>query len=291
MDRRRNFRLSVVMICKNEADRIERALQSVHGWADEIIVLDSGSRDRTVEIVSRYTDRVWVTDWPGYGPQRNRAVKKATGDWVLTLDADERVTPELREEIDRVLSHPDAAANLYKIPWRTWFCGQPLRFGRFSTPQARLFKRQGASYRDLQVHESLLIPDRRESTLKSVLDHDSWRDYHHAQQKQLQYACLLAQQKHEQGKTGSLTYACVRFVSDFLLHYLGRLCFLDGRRGFLISVIVAQYAFHKYAALSMLSDAALIAPASAEPRAAAPRPKWEPVPRPSEPHLAHKVAS
>lgn len=250
----RVFTLSVVMICRDEEDRIEPALQSVHGWADEIIVLDSGSTDATLDIARRYTDKIWVGDWPGYGPQRNRALRKASGDWVLTLDADERVTQELRDEIDRKLSDPALALTLLKMPWRTYFCGAPLRFGRFSVPQARLFRRIGARYRDLQVHESLVMPERRVGHLKSPLEHHSWRDYRHAQEKHLLYACLLAEQKFAEGQRSNLWYASTRFVTDFLLQYFGRLCVLDGWRGFLISVVLAQYAFHKYAALAMLSS-------------------------------------
>jgi hypothetical protein len=179
---------------------------------------------------------------------------RATGEWVLTLDADECVTPELRDEIDAVIADPKARCNVYRLPWRTYFCGKPLRFGRFSVPQARLFRREGARYRDLQVHESLLVPQRLDGVLSGALEHHSWRDYRHAQEKHLLYAQLLAEQKHRQGKRGSVTYATLRFMSDFLVHYFGRLCLLDGRRGFLVSIIVAQYAFHKYAALAMLNE-------------------------------------
>lgn len=248
--------ISVVVICKDEEDRIEAALKSVHGWADEILVLDSGSTDATVDIARRYTDKVWITDWPGYGPQRNRAIAKATGDWVFMLDADERATPELREEIDALLSRPDVEANVLKMPWRTYFCGRPLRFGRFSTPQTRMFRREGAAYRNLQVHESLVVPDRRVAVLRGALEHHSWRDYHHAQEKHLRYACLLAEQKYADGQRSSMVYASSRLLFDFLLQYIGRLCVLDGWRGFLVSVILAQYAFHKYAALAMLQNGA-----------------------------------
>ncbi|MGH8517065.1 MAG: glycosyltransferase family 2 protein [Panacagrimonas sp.] len=248
--------ISVIVICCDEEDRIEDALKSVHGWANEIIVLDSGSRDATVEIARRFTDRVWVTDWPGYGPQRNRAIAKATGDWIFMLDADERATPELREEIDVLLSQPELSCNVLKMPWRTYFCGKALRFGRFSTPQTRMFRREGAAYRNVQVHESLVVPARSVAVLRGALEHHSWRDYHHAQEKHLRYACLLAEQKFAEGKRSSMGYASSRLLFDFLLQYFGRLCVLDGWRGFLVSVILAQYAFHKYAALAMLQNGA-----------------------------------
>lgn len=244
--------ISVLLICKNEADRIEPCLQSVAGWADEVIVLDSGSTDGTVEIARRYTDKVWVTDWPGYGAQRNRALERCTGDWVLSIDADERVTPELRAEIDRRLSDPAMDCTMLKMPWRTYFFGAPLRFGRYTSPQGKLFKREGARYRDHLVHESLLMPLRKEGVLKAPLDHYSWRDYVHVQEKHLKYAALLAEQKHAAGKHGSLIWATVRLFTDFFQQYVLRLSVLDGWRGFLISMILAQYAFHKYAALKTL---------------------------------------
>lgn len=245
----RRTTLSVLMIAFNEADRIEDCLRSVAGWADELVVLDSGSKDGTVEIVRRYTDKVWVTDWPGYGPQRNRALDRCSGEWVLSIDADEVVTPELRDEIDRALDDPRQDCTVLKMPWRTWFFGKPLAHGRYTSPQGKLFKREGARYRDHQVHESLLMPRRKDGFLKAPLDHYSWRGYHHVQEKHLKYACLLAEQKFAHGKRGNLAYATFRFVTDFVQQYLLRGGFLDGSRGFLMAVILAQYAFHKYAAL------------------------------------------
>lgn len=247
--------LSVFLIVKNEADRIEDCLQSVAHWADEIVVLDSGSTDGTVEIAQRYAT-VHQTDWPGFSAQRNRALKLVTGEWVLSIDADERLTPGLREEIDAALSRPDLDATLIKMPWRTYFCGKPLRYGRYTSPQGKLFRREGAHYSTRPVHEQLLLPERRVLNLKSPLDHFSWRSYLHAQEKHLQYAWLLATHKKAQGKKGSLAYATLRFFTDFFQQYLLRLCILDGWRGFLMSVILGQYAFHKYAALRSLQDEA-----------------------------------
>ena len=100
------MKLSVIIICENEAQDIEACLQSV-AWADEIIVFDSGSHDETVAICKRYTPHVFCTDWPGFGPQKNRALEKASGDWVLSLDADEQVTPALRDEIQRLFKKQD----------------------------------------------------------------------------------------------------------------------------------------------------------------------------------------
>ena len=112
----RQQRLSVIIIAQDEADRIEPCLQSVANWADEIIVLDSGSSDNTVEIARRYTDKVFETDWPGYGPQKQRALEKASCDWVLSIDADERVSPELRHDIDAALTASPECVG-YRTPW------------------------------------------------------------------------------------------------------------------------------------------------------------------------------
>lgn len=245
----RRTTLSVMMIVRDEADRIEACLASVAGWADEVVVLDSGSTDGTPDIVRRYTDKLWITDWPGYGPQRNRALAHCTGEWIFSIDADEVVPPALREEIDRVLDEPGRDCTVLKMPWQTVFFGKPLKHGRYTSPQAKIFVREGASYRPDQVHESLLMPRRKVRVLKAPLVHYSWRSYQHVQEKHLKYGCLLAQQKFERGRRGNLPYAALRFVTDFLQQYLLRGGFLDGSRGFLMALILGQYAFHKYAAL------------------------------------------
>lgn len=246
---RRRTSISVLLICKDEADRIEACLQSVAGWADEIIVLDSGSRDGTVDIARRYTDKVWVTDWPGYGAQRNRALERCTSEWVFSIDADEWVTPALRREIDQVLDAPGRDCTRLKLPWETYFFGRPLKHGRYTSPQAKLFLREGTRYREHKVHESLVMPRYADHVLKASLKHYSWRSYQHVQEKHLKYACLLAEQKFDKGQRTNLPYAALRFVTDFLQQYLLRGGFLDGSRGFLMALVLGQYAFHKYAAL------------------------------------------
>jgi glycosyltransferase involved in cell wall biosynthesis len=247
-------RLSVFLIVKNEADRIDACLESVCGWADQVVVLDSGSSDGTVDIARRRGATVVETDWPGFSAQRNRALGMVDGEWVMSIDADERLTQALRDEIDAALSDPDLDATLIKMPWRTWFCGKPLRHGRYTSPQGKLFRREGAHYSTRPVHEQLLLPERRVLNLKSPLEHHSWRSYAHAQEKHLQYAVLLAQHKHAQGKRGSLAYASLRFFTDFLQQYIFRLGLLDGWRGFLMAVMLGQYAFHKYAALRSMRE-------------------------------------
>ena len=242
-------KISCFVITCNEADRIETCLKSVAGWVDELLVLDSGSTDGTVAIAERYADKVYHTDWPGFGPQRNRALTKCQHDWILSLDADEEFTPDLRNEVDQALSDPNLNANFIKFPWRTFLFGKPLKYGRYSTPQGKLFNKEGASFKDRSVHESLLLPEYRVKVLKSALNHYSWRDYQHVMEKHLKYGVLGAGEKFKKGKKTSISYALLRSFTDFLQQYIFRLGFLDGSRGLLMAVILGQYAFHKYAAL------------------------------------------
>lgn len=247
-------KLSCFLIVCNEADRIEACLKELAGWVDQLIVLDSGSTDGTAELAKKYTDEVYVTDWPGYGPQRNRALAKCQYDWVLNLDADECFTQKLRDEIDLVLSEPNLDATLVKIPWHTFLFGKTLKHGRYSTPQGKLFFKEGAQFKDKQVHETLLMPVEKVRTLKAPLYHFSWRSYQHVQEKHLKYATIGAAEKFAKGKRTNLLFAVLRFNWDFFQQFVIRGGFLDGWRGFLMALILAQYAFHKYAALWALQQ-------------------------------------
>ena len=167
--------LSVIVIVKDEADRIADCLSSVAGIADEIIVLDSGSTDNTVEICRQFTDKVFETDWPGYGKQKQRALDKATGDWVLSIDADERLTPELADEIDAVIkSKPEEVA--FKMQWAVVAFGKQLNHGRSARFVSRLFRRSGARFTDAIVHEKVMFSEGKVGKLKNRLLHYSIRD-------------------------------------------------------------------------------------------------------------------
>lgn len=249
----RQYSLSVCMICKDEADRIEPALQSVSGWADEIVVLDSGSTDGTPAIVRRYTDRLFITDWPGFGAQRQRCLDAAHGDWVLVLDADERVTPELRDEIDSLLAgEPGNFA--YQARWRMVLFGKALRFaGRFAAPQTRLYPRRSVHFEPLPVHETPTLSTEGYRPLAGRIEHLSFRDYRQLAAKHLDYGCLLAEAKYRAGKRASIPQALLRASWEFVNQYLLRGLVFEGSRGLLLASVLAQYAFHKYAALWAVS--------------------------------------
>lgn len=248
----RSRKLSCFVIACNEADRIEACLAPLSGWVDQLVVLDSGSQDDTVSLAKQYTDEVHETDWPGYGAQRNRALALCEHEWVLNIDADEVITEALKAEIDQTLSADPLTYNLVEIPWRTMLFGKPLRFGRYSSPQGKLFKKTGARFKQRSVHETLELPRKNVKVLHSPLIHYSWRGYTHLQNKHIQYAELIARDKFKAGKRSSMTYAALRLITDFIQQYVLRLGFLDGWRGFLMAVVLAQYAFNKYAGLVIL---------------------------------------
>ncbi|PHQ23936.1 glycosyl transferase [Marinobacter guineae] len=247
--RNRARRVSATVITKNEEDHIADCLTSARLVADEIIVLDSGSSDRTVEIARGLADVVEVTDWPGFGVQKQRALEKATGEWVLSLDADERITPELAREINHHLADPDADA--YKLPWAVTIYGSRLDFGRSGRAPLRLFRREGVSFSDALVHERILIPaGRKVKTLRGRLTHYTHRDFGHSLEKSAKYAWLGSLEKHRKGKkTRTMIYPTVRGVMTFVQVFFIRFGFLDGAVGYLTAVTYAQVTFNKYAGL------------------------------------------
>lgn len=241
--------LSVIIITKDEADRIERCLESVAPLADEIIVVDSGSRDGTLDIVRRYTDKVFVTDWPGYGLQKQRALEHATCEWVLSIDADEALSPRLAEEIREVVAGaPDAIG--FKLPWAVVVFGKTLRHGRSARAPLRLFRREGARFSEDIVHEKVVLPPGKVKRLSGRLFHYTHRDFGHYLQKNREYAWLGAQKRYAAGRRGfGLTGAALRALWTFFVIYVVRLGFLDGPPGFLVAVMYAQGSFNKYAGL------------------------------------------
>ncbi|MGO1500911.1 MAG: glycosyltransferase family 2 protein [Marinobacter sp.] len=262
--RDRTRKVSATIITKNEADNIAACLQSARLVADEIIVLDSGSSDATVEIARKYADVVEVTDWPGFGIQKQRALEKATGEWVLSIDADERITPELAREINHHLSAPDADA--YKLPWAVTLYGTRLDFGRSGRAPLRLFRRKGVRFSNAMVHEKILIPEgRKTKTLRGRLTHYTHRHFGHALEKSAKYAWLGSQEKFRKGKkTRTLVYPTFRGLLTFFQVYIIRFGFLDGSVGFLVAVTYAQGSFNKYAGLWTLSRSEKIKPASSQ---------------------------
>jgi glycosyltransferase involved in cell wall biosynthesis len=244
--------VSVVVITKNEADAIERCLRSVH-WADEVIVLDCGSTDRTVEISQKLGARVSVTtDWPGFGPQKNRALAQATGDWVLSLDADEWVTADLRDEILNVISRPDGAT-AFRAPRLSSFCGRFMRHsGWWPDYVTRLFRRGAARFSDDVVHERV-IAEGKTGTLREPIMHETFVDLDELLQKMNNYSSLAAKDMRHGGRKAGLAGAVLRGLWAFIRAYFLRGGFLDGREGFMLAVATAEGTYYRYAKLMLLN--------------------------------------
>lgn len=242
--------LSVALIVKNEADNLAACLDTVK-WADEIVVLDAGSTDNTLEIARQYTDNVHVNaDWPGFGIQRQRLQEYCTGDWVLMLDADERVTPELEAEIKTIIEQ-DKRDQVHALPRLSWCFGDFIRHsGWYPDYVVRLYARDKAKYNDSLVHEKLDYDSSlQQLKLKSDLLHYTYRDLEHYLVKSANYAAAWSSQRYDKGKSTSLLQATIHGLACFLKMYVFRLGFLDGRQGFLLAILSAHSTFAKYADL------------------------------------------
>jgi len=242
-------RLSLIVISKNEEAAIARCLRSAN-FADEIVVVDHASTDKTVEIARALGARVIVTaDWPGFGPQKNRALQEATGDWVLSLDADEWIEPALAAEIRAAIARADAADG-YAIPRRSRFCGHIVRHGDWRGDRVlRLFRRARGRFSDDHVHERVIVEGRL-ARLSSPLEHDSITDPADAADKIERYATAAATQLAAEGRTSSLAKAALRGWAAFVRSYLLRLGFLDGLTGFRVADYNRRYTYEKWARLA-----------------------------------------
>lgn len=247
-------RLSVVMIAKNEAELLPDCLASV-SWADEIIVLDSGSSDDTVEIATQAGAQVYRSDdWQGYGIQRQRAQHYATGDMILMIDADERVSPELRAAIEQVLVAPPSRT-IYSLGRSNLFLGRFMRHsGWYPDRVMRLYPRT-FRYNDNLVHESLQSDGAPVVALPGDLEHLTCRDLIAFQRKQLAYAEAWATERHRRGKRCGLFSVFSHTLGAFVKTLLLRAGFLDGKQGWILAVVNAQYTFNKYSALWALNHA------------------------------------
>jgi (heptosyl)LPS beta-1,4-glucosyltransferase len=241
--------LSVVMIAKNEAELLTDCLQSV-AWADEIIVLDSGSTDGSVALAESLGAKVFThTDWQGFGKQRQKAQSYATQEYVLMIDADERVTPQLRQSIEQALTTADDNV-VYSLGRRNLFLGRFMRHsGWYPDRVNRLYANQRYRYNDDLVHESLNTNGARVIPLQGDLLHLTCRDFFVFQRKQLHYAEQWASQRHQAGKRCGFLSILSHTLGAFCKTWLLRAGFLDGKQGLLLAVVNAQYTFNKYAAL------------------------------------------
>lgn len=244
--------LSACIVTFNEADRIEACLRSVR-FCDEILVIDSHSSDHTRELAAACGARVIERDWPGYRSQKQFAVDSARHDWVLCLDADERVSAALRAEIEALRQRGFSGAAGWSIPRITDYFGRFLRHGNaYPDRLVRLFDRRCGGWSGYEIHENTSVRGRI-GRLRGHLEHYSYRSLSDHQDRMQRYAELMAQAMYERGRRCGLAPVLLNPQWRFVRGYLLRLGFLDGWRGLLFALIEANYVRRKYLGLFIRS--------------------------------------
>jgi glycosyltransferase involved in cell wall biosynthesis len=254
------MKISATIITLNEEANIGRALESL-SWADEIIVVDSGSTDRTVEIARRFTSKVILRDWPGYSAQKNFAAKQASNDWIFSLDADEQLSPQLISEItglkgwdadvgqaSSLSSGSDSAGNVagYEMPRLCYYMGRWIKHsGWYPDYKLRLYNREAGCWKGDFVHESVSVQG-EVRRLQGDLLHYTVRSASEHHQRMDRYTTLAAQEMHKNGKNASVGALMLSPVAGFIRSYLLRRGLLDGVPGLAIAYFAAHYNFLKY---------------------------------------------
>ena len=243
--------LSIIIITLNESRFITTCLESV-AWADEIVIVDSGSTDETIEICKAYTDRILVTDWPGPGAQRNRALEMATSDWVLALDADEWVSPELQDEIKTVISNPRGNV-AFEMPRLSNYCGRFMQHsGWWPDRITRLFQRSKAHFNAELIHDHMIV-DGKIGRLSNHLMHIAFEDIEDVLGKMNRYSTDGARVMFQHGRKSSLCKALLHSLWAFIHTYIIRAGFLDGREGFMLAISNVEVSYYKYLKLLLLN--------------------------------------
>ena len=242
--------LSVAIITRNEEANLARTLASI-AWADEIVVVDSGSDDRTEEIARSYPTQFFLEPWKGFAAQKNSAIDKCSGDWILSLDADESLSDQLSQEIQKLLAG-DPPCDGYALPRRNLFLGRWIRFGGFyPDPKLRLFRRGAGTFEARLVHETVQLVGRA-GRLRGDMVHDAYPTLSGYIAHMDRYSTLGAEHAVQTGTSVAsvpsfLAHTCLNPLGTFLYNYFLRLGFLDGREGLLLHLYHSVYVSWKYA--------------------------------------------
>jgi glycosyltransferase involved in cell wall biosynthesis len=236
--------LSIALIAHNEEENIRDALASAT-WADEIVVVDAFSTDRTPEICRQYTDKVFSVEWAGFAEQKNKAVSMTTHEWVFSLDADERVTKELREEIQEVVRNKSSKDG-YFVPRKNYFAGRWIKHGGWWPDYTiRLFRRDKGLFEMREVHESIKITGQT-GYLKHPVEHYTYKDSTDYLRRMETYSTLAARELFKQGKRAHVLDITLRPVAAFFRMFFLQLGIFDGIYGILLAYLYSLYTYEKY---------------------------------------------
>jgi glycosyltransferase involved in cell wall biosynthesis len=238
------MKITATVITFNEEQNLAAALESL-SWADEIIVVDSESADRTVEIARGFTNRIFIRPWPGYSAQKNFAAEQSSHDWIFSLDADERVSKELAADIQNLIARPELDAAAFKMSRLTFYLGRWIRHSGWRPDyKVRLYDRKRASWRGDYVHETLSVDGKIDRLTGDIL-HFTVRDASEHHLRMDRYTTLAAAQAFSRGKRASILSLLVSPTFVFLRSFIFRLGFLDGVPGLAIARFGAHYEFLK----------------------------------------------
>jgi glycosyltransferase involved in cell wall biosynthesis len=246
--------LSVVIITKNEAHIIGNTLQSLQGITSDILIVDSGSTDATVEIAKKFGAAVIETDWQGYGQNKNKGIDAAKNNWILNLDADEAIDEELKAAILQLTLTDENT--VYEFKFKNYFCNRWIRYGEWAGDKhIRLFNRNKVKWNTHAVHEGLTLDSSiKTKQLKGNVLHYTVQHFDEYINKTVMYARLNAIKYQQQGKKAGFFKLRMAPPLTFLQHYIMRLGFLDGWEGYLIAKTTAWYTFLKYSFLKELNN-------------------------------------
>jgi glycosyltransferase involved in cell wall biosynthesis len=244
-------KLSVVVITLNEEANLPRCLESVR-WVDEIVLVDSSSTDSTLDIAREYGAVVHRPEWRGFGPAKREGVAKATGEWILSIDADEEVSPQLADEIKNALENSGDTSGFF-IPRRTQFLGRWIyHCGWYPDPVLRLFRKTDGDFDEEPVHEKVVVRGRT-GRLKQDLLHYSYPTLESYFDKFNRYTSMASERAFKEGRTAGTWDIVARPFACFVKHYFIKRGFLDGLEGLIISVLSSCYVLTKYAKLRDLA--------------------------------------
>jgi len=248
MDR---VKISATVITYNEETNIRQCLESIN-WVDEIIVVDAMSTDRTRQIASGFTDKVFIKEWTGYRDAREFAISKVTSDWVLSVDADERITPELRQEINQVLVNPECDG--YLIPRKAYFLGRWIKHcGWYPGYVLRLFRKDKARVTPKLVHEGIEVKGPI-GKMKNPILHYTYPTLEIYLKRLSNYTSLAATDLYRRGKRANALEIVIRPLYRFIMMYFLKLGFLDGFEGLVLCALSSYYVFIKYLKLRALAS-------------------------------------